>query len=166
MGKARSGVQLKWQSARLACERHGDRYPAPPSIFREQNIRYKLSLNNEMRQGRVISRRIPQQSRWLGYQVLTLKTRVRFPVGENFYIPAIYQKSIQSPEGFEPPTFGSGIQSATVAPWAPTEKMVTIVSFHSGFQNKKMGQKSAQSRDRTNDLQIFSLTLSQLSYLG
>ena len=27
------GVQLRWQSARLACERYGDRYPAPPTNF-------------------------------------------------------------------------------------------------------------------------------------
>ena len=27
------GVQLRWQSARLACERYGDRYPAPPTTF-------------------------------------------------------------------------------------------------------------------------------------
>ena len=29
----RQGVQLRWQSARLACEKYEDRYPAPPKYF-------------------------------------------------------------------------------------------------------------------------------------
>ena len=28
-------------------------------------------------------------------------------------------QKLMSPEGFEPPTFGSGIRRAAVAPWAP-----------------------------------------------
>ena len=33
-------------------------------------------------------------------------------------------------------------------------------------QHNRTGETSAQTRDRTGDLQIFSLTLSQLSYRG
>ena len=49
-----SGVQLRWQSARLACERYGDRCPAPPTDFFFFNslvqtgfISQTVSKNNE-----------------------------------------------------------------------------------------------------------------------
>ena len=32
--------------------------------------------------------------------------------------------------------------------------------------NGRLGKRNAETRDRTGDLQIFSLTLSQLSYRG
>ena len=35
-----------------------------------------------------------------------------------------------------------------------------------GYKNSRVGKKDATIRDRTRDLQIFSLTLSQLSYRG
>ena len=39
------GVQLKWQSACLACMRHRDRYPAPPFVlFCVKNVLFFLSL--------------------------------------------------------------------------------------------------------------------------
>jgi hypothetical protein len=43
-----------------------------------------------------------------------------------------------SPEGFEPPAFGSGIQRAAVAPWA--QCCLTV------------GAKNTPARDRTGDL--------------
>ena len=45
----------------------------------------------------------------------------------------------------------------------PTQTLRLAQTFLNDFEKKK---GSADARDRTGDLQIFSLTLSQLSYIG
>ena len=58
---------------------------------------------------------------------LTHETRVQFPDGELFIFSFLQNETeskiikAMSPEGFEPPTFGSGIRRAAVAPWALVE---------------------------------------------
>ena len=70
-----------------------------------------------------------------------------------------------NPEGFEPPTFGSGIRRAAVAPWVRGVRLsdAALVVFQKRFQTKKV---IATTWDRTKDLSVNSRPLCQRSSGG
>ena len=75
-----------------------------------------------------------------------------------------------NPEGFEPPTFGSGIRRAAVAPWVRgvTERGAVQVLASTGYnyQKKQKPKVSATTWDRTKDLSVNSRPLCQRSSGG
>ena len=80
-----------------------------------------------------------------------------------------HSRNDMNPEGFEPPTFGSGIRRAAVAPWV---RGVLEPGTTCDFTNAKFKQKGKTAKgiattwDRTKDLSVNSRPLCQRSSGG
>ena len=70
-----------------------------------------------------------------------------------------------NPEGFEPPTFGSGIRRAAVAPWVRDGQDSGVVLNCCGGKSKNL-KSFATTWDRTKDLSVNSRPLCQRSSGG